>query len=107
MFAVIYSWRVKPEFEKQFVENWSEITEYLMKNFGALGSRLHRSEDGLWYAYAQWKTSEDRDFAFQKTPEMPARAKMEEAVEESFPEIRLKAVADFLILPEKIKISSD
>jgi hypothetical protein len=48
-----------------------------------------------------------RDFAFQKTPEMPARAKMEEAVEESFPEIRLKAVADFLILPEKIKISSD
>lgn len=102
MFAVIYRWRIKPEFENQFIESWSEITEYLMKNFGALGSRLHRGSDGLWYAYAQWKSSEDRDFAFQNMPEIPAREKMKQAIEESFPEIKLEIIADFLILPEKI-----
>lgn len=102
MFAVIYRWRIKPEFENQFVECWSEITEYYMKNFGALGSRLHRGSDGLWCAYAQWKTSDERECAFQNMPEMPAREKMKEAIEESFPEIRLEIIADFLILPEKI-----
>lgn len=102
MFTVIYRWRIKPEFENQFVESWSEITEYLMKNFGALGSRLHRGSDGLWYAYAQWQTSEMRDYAFQNSPEMPVREKMKQAIEESFPEIRLEIIADFLILPEKV-----
>lgn len=102
MFAVIYRWRIKPEFENQFVESWSEITEYYMKSFGALGSRLHRGSDGLWYAYAQWKTSEERDYAFQNMPEMPVRERMKQAIEESFPEIRLEIIADFLILPEKI-----
>jgi len=102
MFAVIYRWRIKPAFENQFIESWSEITEYLMKNFGALGSRLHRGGDGLSYAYAQWKTSEERDFAFQNLPEIPVREKMKQAIEESFPEIRLEIIADFLILPKKI-----
>lgn len=101
MFAVIYRWRVKPELESQFIESWSEITEYLLGNFNALGSRLHRGGDGLWYAYAQWRTSEERDFAFQNMPETPAREKMKGAIEESFPEIRLETISDFLILPEK------
>jgi Antibiotic biosynthesis monooxygenase len=101
MFAVIYRWRIKPEFESQFVESWSEITEYLMKNFGALGSRLHRGDE-LWYAYAQWKSSEERDFAFHNLPEIAVRERMKQAIEESFPEIKLEIIADFLILPQKI-----
>lgn len=102
MFAVIYRWRIKREFENQFVESWSEITEYIMKNFGTLGSRLHRGSDGLWYAYAQWKSAEERDYAFQNLPEMPVRERMKQAIEESFPEIKLEVIADFLILPEKV-----
>lgn len=101
MFAVIYRWRIKPELEQQFIESWSKITEYLVGNFNSLGSRLHRSNDGLWYAYAQWRTLAERDLAFQNMPEMPAREKMKEAIEESFPEIRLETISDFLILPEK------
>ena len=100
MFAVIYRWKIKPEFERQFIESWSEITAYYMKNFGASGSRLHRGADGLFYAYAQWKSAESREFAFRNIGEMPARDKMKQAVEESFPEITLETVADFLILPE-------
>ena len=97
MFTVIYRWRIKPEFEQQFVESWSEATGYYLKNSeGALGSRLHRGSDGFWYAYAQWKSDEHRQRAFQTVSEFPARRKMKEAVEESFPEIRLEIVADFL-----------
>ena len=101
MFTVIYRWRIKSELEQQFVESWSEITaEYYLTCDGALGSRLHQGNDGLWYAYAQWKSAEDREFAFQNIPNMTAREKMKETIEESFPEVRLEIMADFLIFPE-------
>jgi hypothetical protein len=98
MFTVIYCWRIKPEFEQQFIESWSEITTaYYLKCAGALGSRLHRGNDGLWYAYAQWKSAENREMAFQNIPNMTAREKMSEAIEHSFPEVQLEIMADFLI----------
>ena len=101
MFTVIYRWRIKSELEQQFVESWSEITaEYYLKCDGALGSRLHRGKDGLWYAYAQWNTAEHRESAFQNIPNMTVREKMKETIEESFPEVRLEIIADFLIFPE-------
>lgn len=97
MFTVIYRWRVKPELEQQFVESWSAITEHYLKNFeGARGSRLHRGSDGIWYAYAQWQSDEHRQKAFQNRPDLPAREKLLEAIEENFPEIRLEIAADFL-----------
>jgi heme-degrading monooxygenase HmoA len=97
MFTVLYRWRVKPELEQQFVESWSEITEYYLNNFeGARGSRLHRGSDGFWYAYAQWKSDEHRQKAFQNRPETEAREKLIESIEENFPEIRLEIIADFL-----------
>lgn len=100
MFTVIYRWRIKPELEAQFVESWSEITKNYLENFdGALGSRLHRGSDGLWYAYAQWKSGAHRQNAFRNAPKVPAGEKMREAIEESFPEIRLEIVSDFLVLP--------
>jgi heme-degrading monooxygenase HmoA len=103
MFTVIYRWRIKNGFEQQFIESWSEITKHYLENFdGARGSRLHRGGDGFWYAYAQWKSDEHRQNAFQNRPNLPARAKLIEAIEESFPEIRLEIVADFLQNPEKI-----
>jgi hypothetical protein len=101
MIAILYRWRIKPEFEKQFIESWSETTEYYMRNFGALGSRLHKSNDGLWYAYAQWKSFADRDLAFKDRPNLNSRDKMRETIEESFPEVLLEIKADFLIFPEK------
>lgn len=101
MFGVIYRWRIKPEFERQFVENWSIITRYYVKKLGGLGSRLHRGADGLWYAYAQWESDEARQKAFENFPEMPERGKLRDAIAESFPEIPLEVAADFLILPKK------
>ena len=103
MFIILYRWRIKPQFERQFVEAWSVITEFYLKNFDSLGSRLHRGNDGIFYSYAQWQSAEQREKAFAEVTELPEREKMREAVEESFPEIRLETVSDFLILPDKTK----
>lgn len=96
MFCVIYRWRIKPELEQQFIENWSQITRDLVENYGGKGSRLHRGADDLFYAYAQWNSDEDRQKAFGNIPKSLASEKMREAIDENFPEIKLEAVADFL-----------
>lgn len=100
MFIALYRWRIKPEKEEQFIEAWSEITAYYRENFDSLGSRLHRGSDGIFYAYAQWKSAEQREKAFENAPESEARTKMKEAIDESFPEIRLEMLSDYLILPK-------
>ena len=100
MFTILYRWRIKPEKERQFIESWSEVTVYYRENFDSLGSRLHRGDDGIFYSYAQWKSAGQREKAFANLPNLPAREKMRESVEESFPEIRLEIVSDYLILPK-------
>ncbi len=97
MFCVIYRWRVRPESENQFIENWTVITRFYVENHGGLGSRLHRGEDGLFYAYAQWESAEHCEKAFRNFPEMPSSSKMREAILESLPEIRLESVEDLLV----------
>jgi heme-degrading monooxygenase HmoA len=54
MFAVIYRWRVIPGLEPQFEEGWRAGTEAIAAEFGGWGSRLHKGEDGVYMAYAQW-----------------------------------------------------
>jgi hypothetical protein len=101
MFIILYRWRIKSGLENQFIESWSEITEFYVKNFDSLGSRLHRGNDGLFYAYAQWKSAEQREKAFNNAPKLEARTRMHEAIEESFPEIILEIQSDFLKYPDK------
>lgn len=98
MFVVLYRWQIKPEKERQFIESWTEVTEYYVKHFGSLGSRLHRGSDGIFYSYAQWHSEEQREQAFQNIPELAARPKMRECIEEAFPEIKLEIVSDALFL---------
>jgi heme-degrading monooxygenase HmoA len=87
MFVILYRWRIKPEKETQFIEAWSEITAYYRENFASLGSRLHRGNDGIFYAYARWNSAEDREKAFNNSPKF----------EESFPEVCLEIIEDFWI----------
>jgi len=90
----MYRWRLKPELESQFAESWSQVTSYFLENFDSLGSRLHKGSDGIWYAYAQWKSDEDRSKAFLDSKNIAERQKMQEAIEETFPEIRLEVEED-------------
>ena len=57
MYCVSYRFELlanNSETRRQFIEVWSGITEFFVEDCGALGSRLHYSEDGAFYAYAQW-----------------------------------------------------
>lgn len=54
MFAVIYRWRVIPGREAQFEAGWRAGTEAIRREFNGWGSRLHKAEDGVFVAYAQW-----------------------------------------------------
>ncbi len=99
MFIVLYRWRLKPHLEQQFIESWSQVTDYLRKNYDSLGSRLHRGDDGLFYGYAQWKSEEQRYNAFtNENAEIgEVSLKMRESIEESFSEIILENLADYLV----------
>jgi heme-degrading monooxygenase HmoA len=100
MIAILYSWRIKPGKEQQFTEAWSQVTEFLRDKRGSLGSRLHRGNDGLFYGYAQWKSDEERQNAFQNSVEInDAIEKMRDSIKETLPEIMLEPIADFLISP--------
>lgn len=54
MFAVIYRWQVVPGLEAQFEEGWRRGTERIAAEFGGWGSRLHRTAEHTFVAYAQW-----------------------------------------------------
>lgn len=101
MFIVLYRWRINPEKEQQFIEGWSEVTEYFRQNWDSLGSRLHRGSDGLFYGYAQWKSAEDREKAFENAAKLDGSNKMSEAIEERFEPIILEKLSDYLIFSEK------
>ena len=98
--CVIYRFRIREGFEQQFIDSWSRITLGLREHRGALGSRLHRGPDDIWYAYAQWPTAEARSRAFEgASVDAEAGELMREAVAENLPEIVLTPEADFLVLP--------
>ena len=96
MFVVLYKWKVRPESEDDFVRAWTEITDYYLENADSRGSRLHKGQDGFWYAYAQWPTARHRDEAFSGDDLKDASETMRMAVLERLPEVVLEVVTDRL-----------
>ena len=97
--VVLYRWRLHPGSEASFTEAWSRVTQSLRSHAGSLGSRLHRGSDGLWYGYAQWPNDEMRRRALAQPLDTDASAQLRAAIAESFPEVMLEPVSDFLVLP--------
>ncbi|MDH4389365.1 MAG: antibiotic biosynthesis monooxygenase [Fimbriimonas sp.] len=94
-FAVLYRWRLVPGSEAEFTESWTAVTEAL-KTRGGRGSRLHKAEDGTYWAYAQWPSAEAREGAFREAVEVTSVRPMSESIAERFDEIRLEVIADLL-----------
>jgi len=56
-YAVAYKFTLldpSPLTEELFTHIWAEITEYFRDHCDALGSRLHKTSQGEFHAYAQW-----------------------------------------------------
>lgn len=97
-FCVIYRARVHPDKEAKYIAAWSRLTSRIRSGRGGLGSRLHKGDDGLWYAYAQWPSEQARADAFARPSVDPAaQADMADCIIESFPEIRLAPIEDQLV----------
>jgi quinol monooxygenase YgiN len=100
MFVVLYRWKVKPEHEAEFIEAWSHLTAEILSRQGSLGSRLHRSDDGLFVAYAQWPSREvwERSKEVGFTPKAQEwRRTMQERAVRILPDTHMSMVDDHLI----------
>ena len=96
-FAVIYNWRIRDGQEESFRHAWEIVTKLLKLERGALGSRLHRDEDGSFVAYAQWPDRRHWERSRELGPvDAEAAAVMVDAIEESADPITLVPVLDLL-----------
>ncbi len=64
MFAVIYRAYIKTGMEEEYQKYWHKIATYFIENCGALGSCLHKTEEGYWLAYSRWPDKATRDAAW-------------------------------------------
>lgn len=66
MLAVIYRGYIRPECEEEYQILWHQVAQYFIKHRGALGSCLHKAEDGQWVAYSRWPNKEMRDASWSQ-----------------------------------------
>lgn len=95
-FAVLYRWRLRHGMEEDFKHAWRLQTEAIRAERGGLGSRLHKSRDGWWFAYALWP---DRE-AWRRSPGPPhkdAAMTMHACIIERLEPLELEIVEDRLI----------
>lgn len=98
MFAVIYQFEVKKNFEPQFIEAWKEFTQLIYMYEGSLGSRLHFQKDQIYIAYAQWPDKETWANAGGNLPDsaIDVRKKMREYCVKVETLMELNSIEDLL-----------
>ncbi len=97
MFVALYRWQLKPGQEPSFREGWRRLTAEIQRRFGSCGSRLHRAEDGMWVAYAQWPDSQTwARMQGAQFADAEAQTMMQESIETRFPVVCMEVVDDLL-----------
>ncbi len=106
MFAVIYRSYIKPELEERYQKLWNQVASYFIQHRGAIGSCLHKTEDGIWLAYSRWPDKETRDASWSSdntVEDLPpaikeAIVKMKDCGDQNrkLPEICMEVVDDLL-----------
>ena len=61
MYCILLEFTQVPGQEAEFLQTWKNLTEYIYRNYGSKGSRMHRNESGKFIAYAQWPSKEIYD----------------------------------------------
>lgn len=98
MYIAFYRWRLKVGREETFRALWEAGTQLFIDEQHTLGSRLHKADDGTYFAYAQWPSRESYHKNKQLSQEhQETLIKMRDCVEESFPVILGEVQSDFLI----------
>lgn len=104
MFAAIYQSYIKPELEEEYQKLWNQIANYFIQYRGAIGSCLHKTEDGRWLAYSRWPAKTTRDASWSNDDiidDLPnnikeAILKMKDCIDQTrkLPEICMEVVDD-------------
>lgn len=80
MFAVLYRFYIIPGAESDYQRLWNQIVNYFIVYRGAIGSCLHKAEDGLWLAYSRWPDKAARDASWpgegEPSESLPEEIKM-------------------------------
>jgi hypothetical protein len=108
MFAVIYRSYIKQELEDECQRLWNQVASYFIQHRGAIGSCLHKTEEGIWLAYSRWpdKATRDASWSSDNNPinDLPdvvkeAIIKMKDCGDENrkLPEICMEVVDDLLL----------
>jgi len=111
MFAVIYQSFLKPGSESQYQQSWKQVAEYFIENCSAIGSALHKTDEGMWLAYSRWPDKATRDASWpsgdlitEKFPPEIIRAivTLKECLDpdRKFPDITMTVIDD-LLTPSK------
>lgn len=102
MFAAIYRGFVLPGQESEYIKNWETIASFFINHCGAIGSNLHKSEEGEYIAYSRWPTVEQRDkyWKDKNVPDQITEAidKLKACLDQSKPidEINMEILKDFM-----------
>ena len=98
MFAVLYRFTINENMESQFIDAWKQLTQLIYEYEGSLGSRLHKQNDGNYFAYAQWPDKETWKKSGSKLPDSAdeARKVMRESCSKIETLYELNCTADLL-----------
>ena len=84
MFVVVYAFTSKPGRDEAFRTGWADLTRCIYQERGSLGSRLHRTGEHSYIAYAQWPAravfEASRAMGEGSTEMMNAKTAMREAM---------------------------
>lgn len=70
MFVVIYTFTVKENRDRDFIEGWKGLTRLIYEYERSLGSRLHKKSKNKYVAYAQWPDRTTWENAGENLPEI-------------------------------------
>jgi len=103
MFTVVYRFEVRPNREADFIEHWAALTELIKQYEDGLGSRLHKSNQTTYLAYAQWPDRNTWEKSGDKLPPeaIAIRELMRECIISSSTELEMDVVKDLLVHPTK------
>lgn len=102
-YTIIYSFKVVDGKENEFINYWTELTKLIYEFEGSYGSRLHKINENLFIAYAQWPDKETFDLSGNNLPETAngLRKKMRECCLEIKSEFELNSVVTDLLNEEQ------
>lgn len=107
-FAVIYRGFIKKGKETEYQNAWKTVSTYFIEQRGAIGSCLHKTNDGMWVAYSRWPDQKTRDASWpgENNPSQEIPLNVREAIltiknsldpDQKFPEICMEVVNDLLL----------